>query len=62
MDVAAKDGDTQSVKNIKNMYMDGDVTKDDYAKALLSYQGYLDEIRSDQRDEAAAFVDEYQYY
>ena len=37
--IAAKDGDTQSVKNIKNMYMDGDVTKDDYAKALLSYQG-----------------------
>ena len=28
-----------------------------YAKALRPYQAYLDEIKSDQRDEAAAFDD-----
>ena len=34
------------------------------AKALRSrsHQAYLDEVRSDQRDVAAAFSGEYQYY
>ena len=47
---------------IKDMYMDGDATKDDYANALRSYQAYLDEIKSDQRDKAAAAKDIYKYY
>ena len=51
----------QSLKNIKNMYIDGYATKDDYAKALRGYQAFVDEIRSDQRDEAAAIHD-YRYY
>jgi len=38
------------------------LTKDDYAKALRAHQSYLDEVRSDQRDEAAAHSDEYKYY
>ena len=37
-------------------------TKDDYLKALRSYQAHLDEIKSVQRDEAAAFKDEWKYY
>ena len=59
---AAKEGDSDSLKNIKVLYSEGLATKDDYAKALRSYQAYLEEIRSDQRDEAAAFRDDYKYY
>ena len=44
------------------MFMNGDATKDDYAKALRVYQTYLVEIKSAQRDEAAAFNDAYKYY
>jgi len=36
------------------MYENRQTTKDDYAKALQTYQAYLDEIKSDQRDKAAA--------
>jgi len=60
--IAVKDGSLESLTNIKVMYKNGDATKDEYAKALLSYQSYLDEIRSEQRDEAAAFTEEYRYY
>ena len=35
------------------------VTKDDYTNALLAYQKFVDEIRSDDRDKAAASVDIY---
>ena len=44
------------------MCKDGRATRDDYAKALKAYQDYLDDIKSDQRDEAAAFSVEYKYY
>ena len=47
---------------IKNMYMEGNATKDDYAKALQVYQEYVNEIKSAQRDEAAAFDEYYKYY
>ena len=60
--IAVKDGDSDSLKNIKRMYMDGHAKKDDYMKALSSYQIYLEEIKSDQRDEAAAFDNMYRYY
>ena len=60
--IAVKDGNDGSLQNIKRMCKDGHATKDDYAKALRVYQAYLDEIRSDQRDEAAAFSDDYKYY
>ena len=59
--IATKDG-VSSLRNIKNMYKRGQATKDDYATALRSHQAYLDEIKSEQRDEAAAFSDEYKYY
>ena len=59
--IAAKGGHTRS-KNIQQLYMDGLATKDDYAKALRSHQAYLVEIKSDQRDKAAAFRDVYRYY
>lgn len=60
--IATRDGDSDSLENIKGMYMFGHATKDEYTKALRYYQAYLDEIKSPQRDEAAACSDEYKYY
>jgi len=52
--IAVEGGSKKSLENIKVLYMEGHVAKDDYAKALRSYQAYLDDIKSDQRDQAAA--------
>ena len=60
--IAAGGGQKQSVTNIRQLHMDGHATKDNYAKALQAYQKYLDEIKSKQRDKAAATSDEYKYY
>ena len=60
--IAAGCGYTVSLDLIKQMFMNGDATKDDYAKALRAYQEYLVEIKSPQRNEAAAFADVYKYY
>ena len=60
--IAARDGNTNSIKIIKYFYKDGYATKADFEKALRLYQSYLDEIRSTQRDEAAASDDENKYY
>ena len=51
-----------SLDIIKELYTDGHVTKEDYMKALQLYQEYLKEIKSDQRDEAAAADEDYRYY
>jgi TPR repeat protein len=60
--IAVRGGDTRSVKAIQRMYKDGHATKDHYANALRSHQAYLNEIKSDQRDKAVAFRDDYRYY
>ena len=60
--IAVKDGYTDSLIMIKQMYSKGDASKDDYTKALQSYQVYLGEIKSDQRDRAAAFGDKNETY
>ena len=60
--IAIRSGYSQSLEKIKEIYLEGCATKDDYMKALQSYQEYLGEIKSKQRDEAAAFDDEYRYY
>ena len=60
--IAARSGDTGSLEKIKQLYTVGYATKDDYAKALRTHQAYLDEIKSDQRDEAAALDDDNKYY
>ena len=60
--ISAGDGSNNSVKNIQGLYKHGHATKDDYTKALLAYQKYLDEVRSEQRDKAAAANDRYKYY
>ena len=53
--IAAGCGYNESLKYVREFYVNGYATKDDYAKALQTYQTYLDGIKSDQRDEAAAY-------
>ena len=60
--IAVGGGDNDSVKGIQQLYKAGCATKEDYASALRAYQTYLDEIRSEQRDAAATFHDEYKYF
>ena len=60
--IAAGVGLNNSVKNIQQLYRNGHATKEDYAKALRACQKYIDEIKSEQRDIAAAFSDQYKYY
>ena len=60
--IAVKGGCTDSIDVIRELYKNGHATKDQYANALRSHQVYLNEIKSDQRDKAAAFRDNYRYY
>ena len=60
--IAARSGDPESLKVMKGFYTNGKGTKDDYTKALQSYQEYLGEIKSVQRDKAAAADESCQYY
>jgi TPR repeat protein len=60
--IAVGFGYDDSLKMIQRMYKDGHATKDDYAKALLAYQAYLSDIKSDQRDKVAALSDRFKYY
>jgi TPR repeat protein len=52
--IGAKAGNKHSLDAVKKGYMDGYVTKDDYAQALRGYQKSQDEIKSDMRDKARA--------
>ena len=60
--IAVKGGYDGSLHEIKVLYSNGYATKEDYTKALQSYQVYLSEIKSDQRDEAAAAREDCRYY
>jgi len=60
--IAVRGGYDGSLEAIKELYLNGHATKDDYTKALQSYQEYLSEIKSVQRDKAAAADEEYLYY
>jgi len=60
--IAVRAGDSDSLKEIQDFFSNGHATKEDYTKALQSYQKYLMEIKSDQRDKAAAFSEDYRYY
>ena len=60
--ISAMGGLSGSLNSIQELFMHGHATKDDYAKALRAHQAYLDEIRSDQRDEAAALDKYFKYY
>ena len=50
--ISAKMGYKDSVENIKDMFIDGEATKDQYAEALRGYQDALEEMKSHDRDEA----------
>jgi len=60
--IAARSGQNNSLKKIKELYTDGQATKDDYTDALQLYQSYLGEIKSPQRDKAAATYEDCRYY
>jgi len=60
--IAAGGGYSDSLKEIKELYSHGRVPKEDYTKALQAYQAYLGDIRSRQRDEAAAADENNRYY
>ena len=60
--IAVRSGDDGSLKRIQVLYSNGHATKVDYTKALQSYQEYLGEIKSVQRDTAAAANERYRYY
>ena len=60
--IAVRSGDTDSLTIIKDLYSDGLSSKEDYTKALQSYRTYLQEIKNEQRDKAAAFSEDYRYY
>ena len=61
--IAVRGGNVDCLETIKRLYSYGHATKDDYTKALRLYQEYLGEIKSPQRDEAAAFsIELYRYY
>ena len=61
--IATGCGYNNSLKQIQKLYTNGHATKDDYTKALRAYQAYLVEIKSTQRDAAAAARGKrYDYY
>ena len=60
--IAIRGGHSNSLNRIKLLYSEGHATKEGYSAALRSYQVYLDEIKSPQRDKAAAADEVYHYY
>ena len=60
--ISVRSGYADSLRCIQKLYSDGDATKEDYAKGLQSYQAYLGEIKSPQRDKAAQSNERYRYY
>ena len=58
--IAVEGGSNSSLKRIQELYSGGQATRDEYTNALRAYQEYLVEVKSSQRDEAAAYED-YKY-
>ena len=56
--IAANLGNDDSLTNVKNLYEAGYVSKEDFAAALRGYQAAIAEMKSPQREEAAAFLAE----
>ena len=53
--ISAKAGDDSSLENVKEGYMMGHITKEEYANTLRAYQMSQDEMKSDARDKAAVY-------
>ena len=60
--IAVRAGEKDTLNAIQKLHSNGLATKEEYLKALRSYQEYLGEIKSDQRDKAAAYDEGYKYY
>ena len=58
--LAARAGDANALGNVKEGYMHGLVTKEEYANTLREYQKSQDEMKSDARDRAAAILRQHQ--
>jgi len=52
--IAARAGEKSSLNMVKKGYIEGLVTKDEYANTLRAYQKIQDEMKSDERDKAAS--------
>ena len=52
--ISAAAGHDKSLKNIRDCFMNGHATKDDFEKALRAHKDVTDEMKSDQREAAAA--------
>ena len=52
--IAARAGYKESLDQVKTRYIEGLVTKDEYANTLRMYQKRQDEMKSDARDKYAA--------
>jgi len=59
--ISVRSGYHGSLKNVQQHYSNGYATKDEYTEALRAYQNYLSEVKSRQRDEAAAAREDYKY-
>ena len=55
--IAAKDGNEKAVMNVLRLYSQELATKEEYENALRSYEEYVKEIKTSQRDDAAANMD-----
>jgi hypothetical protein len=53
--ISAGAGHDDSLKNIRECFFEGHATKDDFEKALRAHKEAQDDMRSDQREEAAAY-------
>jgi len=60
--IAVGSGCPESLGMIQKMYRNRKATKEEYTEALQLYQTYLVEIKSVQRDKAAAALENYRYY
>ena len=53
--IGARVGDEACLRAVRNCFVDGFVTKDEYAEALRSYQKQQEDMKSPSRDEALEF-------
>jgi hypothetical protein len=54
--ISANGGNDLSMKKVQEGYKHGWVSKDDYAKTIRAHGNSIDEMKSDDRDRAAAFL------
>ncbi len=54
--IAASQGEDDSLGNLRIIYQEGLISKDDLAAAIRAHQAAIDATKSPQRDAAAAFM------